>query len=150
MGKSRFLQTTVSYKEAEEIINIFMENSGIRNHCQIRCQGECCLSHGCKVHCKKQPISCSAFICDRLAGVFPLPIKSLLLSAQHSIEFDVNSNLHWGVAYNPETRKKEENLQLRFKLSVLAPFVSEGIANEVRSYLIRANNFMKTCTSCRT
>jgi len=64
------MKTSISYKDSLDIIEKFMEESGLRNYCTYICKGKCC--QGCytsKNSCYKNEgrrISCSIFICEQL------------------------------------------------------------------------------------
>ena len=64
------METSISYKDSLDIIEKFMEESGLRNYCTYICKGKCCgICYTSKNACHKNEgrrISCSIFMCNQL------------------------------------------------------------------------------------
>ena len=55
-----------AYQEALDIIESFMDASGIRYFCTVTCQGGCCSSCKLKNCSDNRNLACSYFICNSL------------------------------------------------------------------------------------
>lgn len=116
---------TYNYKQTLDIVENFMNESGIRWFCTKTCKGQCCNTLECKdmeecITFKEKKLACAIFIC--------LPLKTIILNkhefsvvtkCNEEIKRDLliaknkkNANLPWNM-YSSKYLDKTKN---RFKI----------------------------------
>lgn len=62
------MNNTLNYKEATDLMEKFMMDSGIRDFCTNLCKGMCCesLDKECKTKCTERNLSCGTYVCPAL------------------------------------------------------------------------------------
>ena len=130
-----------SYREALEIVEEFMIESGIRKYCTTVCKGYCCglcsFSENACFRNEGRRLPCSIYLCKPLLEI--VPNKETLFDLIEDIELTLREIMEDNPYFNPNTKDVQAKFHISKKeLDVLRSFNLLKY-RRITKYLIKKN-----------